>query len=110
MAKSRNPRGYDGTSLTTHPIGDLLPSVMRRIGAKYKDRPDLICAAWPEVIGPQLAPMTEATGFDDGCLYVTVKNSTLYSVLQQQDKARILKNLRQRFPRTLIKTILFRNG
>ncbi len=110
MGKPRNPRGFDGTRLTTHPIGELLPGVLRRIGAKYKDRPDLIIAAWPEVIGPQLAAMAEAVSFEEGVLYVKVKNSTLYSVLQQQEKPRILKSLRQRFPRTLIKTIVFRIG
>lgn len=74
----------------------------------YDDRPDLILASWAEIIGPTFAPMTEAISFYDGILTVKVKNSTLYSLLSQHEKNRLLKNLREKFPRTQIKTLHFR--
>jgi hypothetical protein len=103
--KKRSP-----TALTTHQLKELLPSVLADIGRVYHDRPDLILAAWPEVIGKELAPMTQAVSFREGILTVKVNNSTLYSLLSQNDKPRILKNLRDKFVGTMIKTIYFQLG
>lgn len=89
---------------------DLLPSVLSHIRALQKDRPDLILATWPELIGDKLAPMTEAVRFQEGILWVKVRNSTLYSLLAQHEKARLLKKLRAQFPSVEIKTIQFRVG
>jgi hypothetical protein len=106
----RHPRHYDGPFPTTRHIRQLLPRFLDDIGHKFKERPDLVIAAWPEVVGPQLAPMTQALSFTDGILLVRVKNSTLYSLLSQNDKPRLIKNLRDKFPKTVIKTIFFRLG
>ena len=106
----RTPKNYDGTDITTHKVSDLLPTVLSQIGQKHNQRPDLVLAAWSDVIGPQLASMTQALSFVDGILTVKVKNSTLHSLLSQNDKNRILSNLRQKFPNVLIKTIFFRIG
>ena len=113
MARSnyfRTPKNYDGTKLTTHHITELLPSVLSQIVKVYNQRPDLILAAWPDIIGPKLSAMTQAISFIDGILIVKVKNSTLYSLLSQNDKPKILNSLRQKFPNVLIKTIYFRIG
>lgn len=107
---NRTPKNYDSTQLTTHRIGDVLPSVLATISEVHQQRPDLILAVWPEIIGPKLAPMTQAVSFIDGVLLVKVKNSTLHSLLNQNEKARILSRLRQKFPKTLIKTITFKIG
>jgi hypothetical protein len=104
----RTPRNYSGTEVTSHLIGELLPSVLSGIGAVYEQRPDLILAVWPSIIGPQLAPMTQAVSFIEGVLVVKVKNSTLHSLLSQKERPRILQILRQRFPNVDIKSILFR--
>lgn len=106
----RHPRYYDGPSLTTRHLRQLLPRFLESVGNKLKERPDLILAAWPEVIGAQLSSMTQALSFIDGVLTVKVNNSTLYSLLTQNDKPRLIQNLRDKFPQTLIKTIYFRLG
>ena len=54
--------------------------------------------------------MTQAVAFADGVLVVKVKNSTLHSLLSQNDKLRILTMLRQKFPRVEIHNICFRIG
>lgn len=113
MAKlfsKRTPKGYDGTKLTTHRVSDLLQVVLGQIGEVYCERPDLVLAAWPEVIGAKLAPMTEALSFIDGVLVVKVRNSTLHSLLSQNDKPRIVQSLRLKFPNISIKNIVFRMG
>jgi hypothetical protein len=107
---SRTPRFYDGTRLTTRRMNELLPAVLEKIGHVYQQRSDLILAFWPDIIGPQLAPMTQAVSFREGVLLVKVKNSTLYSLLSQHEKPRLLKALRQKFPQVEIKTIFFRIG
>jgi hypothetical protein len=104
------PKYYDGTETTSHHIHALLPSVLSKIGKVYHQHPDLILAAWPSVIGPKLASMTQAVSFIDGILLVKVKNSTLHSLLSQNDKPRILHVFRQKFPDVQIKNIYFRIG
>ena len=106
----KTPKNYDGPALTGYKIGDLLPSVLKHIGAKYQERPDLILAVWPEIIGKKLASMTEATGFEEGVLHVKVKNSTLHSLLAQHDKPRIIQALRMKFPKIPIYNVCFRIG
>lgn len=108
--RRRTPRNYDGSEITTHRLHDLMPEVLSRISTTFADRPDLILAAWPDVIGERLAPMTKAVSFIDGVLTVTVKNSTLYSLLSKNDKPKLVQALKMKFPKILIKTILFRIG
>lgn len=105
---SRTPKNYDGTQITTRKVGDLLSNALLHIGNIYQDRPDLILAAWPEIIGPKLAAMTQAVSIYDGILTVKVKNSTLHSLLCRHDKFRILAIIQQRFPKTDIQNIVFR--
>jgi len=107
---SRTPRYYDGTQPTTHRIHDLLPVVLSKIGDVYHQRSDLILAMWPALIGPRFATMTQAVSFSEGILVVKVKTSTLYSLLSQYEKPRLLSQLRQKFPNVEIKTISFRIG
>lgn len=106
----RIPKSYDGTRITTRRIADLLPQVLSAIGEMHHDRPDLVLAAWPEVIGQKLASMTEALSFCDGVLIVKVKNATLLSLLNQHDRPRILRNLQMKFPSVYFKNIVFRRG
>lgn len=106
----RTPKDYDGTQLTSRNISDILPVVLSEVGAAFRDRPDLILAAWPDIIGPALAPMAAAQSYQDGVLVVKVKNSTLHSLLSQHDKHIILGKLRQKFPKAGVKNIVFRIG
>lgn len=107
---NRRPRGYNGTGLTSHRLGELLPKMLASLGEVHCERPDLVLACWPEIIGPKLASMTQAISFTQGTLVVKVKNSTLYSLLNQHDKPRILAKLKSRFPGVHFKNVLFKIG
>ncbi|HEV3270539.1 MAG TPA: DUF721 domain-containing protein [Candidatus Rhabdochlamydia sp.] len=96
--------------LTNKLLVNLLPKMLERIAAMQKDRPDLIVSAWQEIIGKDLAVMAKAIGFEKGILMVKVSNSTLYSLLAQHEKKRLLQMLRKKFPSIDIKTIHFRIG
>ncbi|MBS0606195.1 MAG: DUF721 domain-containing protein [Parachlamydiales bacterium] len=106
----RVPFGYDGTESTNRDMKSLLPRLLGQIGEMHKERPDLILASWPEIVGSKLAPMTRAVSFVEGILYVKVNNSTLYSLLSQHERGRLVKCLRERFPAVEIKNIVFRLG
>ena len=106
----RTPLRYDGTDTTTHHIRHLLPVALSNIGDVFQQRPDLILAAWPDLVGPLFASMTQAIKFVEGVLTVKVTNSTLFSLLNQNEKPRLLLMLRKRFPQVSIKTIQFRIG
>ena len=111
-----------GKKESTHPLqlqwdrchdassGDLLSRAISKLGDVYQDRGDLIMKAWPEIIGPKLAAMTQVASFREGVLTVKVRNSTLHSLLSRHDKIRILTALQQRFPKTNIQNIVFRIG
>ena len=91
-------------------LATLLPKMLNEISKAQEMRPDLIVAAWPEIVGPKLAPMTEAVVFDQGALQVKVKNATLHSLLAGYEKYRLLKKLQDKFPKVEIRNIIFRLG
>ena len=104
----RTPKNYDGTAVTSHKVSDLLGTVLSKINEVYQERPDLLLAAWPDIIGPKLAPMTQAVSLCEGVLTVKVKNSTLHSLLSRHDKNRILATIQRKFPKAGVQNIMFR--
>lgn len=108
--KRQNPKYYDGTHLTSHHVRDLLPKVLSDINSRQQERPETLIAAWPAIIGDKIAPMTRALSFREGVLTVAVKNATLFSLLNEREKGKILHRLRQTFPQIQIHNIIFRIG
>lgn len=106
----RLPKGYDGTAVTTRRFRDLLPAFLSTVEIKHDERHDLILASWPHVVGPNIARFTSPESFTDGILKVRVNNSTLYSILNQSEKNKLLATLRKKFPKVEIKDIFFRMG
>lgn len=106
----RKPQNYDGTQNTSRQLSDLVGVELARLGDVYQERSDLLIAAWPEIIGPQLSMMTQVLSFSNGVLTVKVRNSTLHSLLSTHDKARILSAIKQKFPKVNVQNIVFRIG
>lgn len=106
----RTPKNYQGTLVTTRHLGSILPGLLEKVSENFSERPDLILAAWPEIIGAQMAKMARAQAFREGILEVKVSNSSLYSLLAQHEKQRLLEALRHRFPKVAIRAIQFRMG
>jgi len=97
------------TEPTGRSIRQLLPKMLEQIVALQKMRPDLVLLAWPDLIGAKFAPMTEAVSFAEKILQVKVKNSTVYSLLVQE-RVRLVKSLKEQFPKIEIRNIVFRIG
>ncbi|MDN3506257.1 MAG: DUF721 domain-containing protein [Simkaniaceae bacterium] len=96
-----------GTTTTTKNLRHILPGVLKKIGKTYEERPDLILAAWPLLVGDRIASMTKASSFIDGILTIKVKNSSLLSLLAQHERSRLLRELRAQFSNAKIRNIRF---
>lgn len=88
----------------------LLPAFMRKLAERQNERPDLILAAWPNLVGERIAPLARAERFEEGLLTIKVSNSALLSLLVQNERSRLLERLRKQFPGTRIRDIQFRIG
>jgi hypothetical protein len=108
--KRQNPKYYDGIRPTSHQVRDFLPKILSDINSRQLERPEAVIASWPSIIGDKIAPMTRALSFRDGVLTVAVKNATLYSLLNEREKGKILHRLKQTFPQIQIHNIIFRIG
>jgi hypothetical protein len=106
----RTPKGYDGTKPTGHSLCDVLSISAANIEVQENDRPNQVVSAWPEIIGERFASMTQAVKFENRILFVNVSNSTLHSLLSQNDKQRVLNLLKEKFPNQEIRDIIFRIG
>ena len=104
----RIPKNYNGTQPTSRNVANLLSDALAKLRDSCQERPDLILASWPEIIGSKHASMTQAISFLEGVLTVKVKNSALYSLLSRHDKKLILVAFRQKFPKVNIQNIVFR--
>jgi hypothetical protein len=107
----RTPHGYDGPKVTTHKLQELLPHVLHKVNALYITQPQVVLEAWPRVIGEKMAPFTKAIRFVEGILHVSVKNSSLLSLLNTpHDKQSLVEGLKKLVPYAPIKNIQFRIG
>lgn len=107
----RTPHGYDGPLVTSHKLSELLPHVLRTVNDLYKTQPQVVLEVWPKVIGEKLAPFTKAYRFENGTLFVTVKNSSLLSLLNTpSDKKDLVERLKKQVPYAPIKNIKFQIG
>jgi hypothetical protein len=93
--------------LPHHHLKDLLPSFLQGVQSRCKEDPQRILRGWKEVVDPKWNLMTEASSFEKGVVVIKVKNATLYSLLVQQEGARLLKKLQQMFPESDIKKLKF---
>ncbi len=97
--------------LTSVYLKELLQRYLCVVSEKSALKPDLVLKTWSQVVGPQIAAMTKATRFDQGSLYVAVKNSTLLSILSSgPDKKRLLREISLRLPGVQVQDIVFRFG
>ncbi len=107
---ARIPKNYQGKNKTSRNLQDLLPRLLKKVNEVHAERGDIIIPGWSKVIGEKLAPMARAVAFKEGVLYVKVNNSTLFSLLCEHEKPRLLYKLRKQFPSCKIVTIKFQMG
>lgn len=104
----RTPRNYNGIEFSPKKIGKLLPKILEKIQKTNGAEREQVFAAWFQIIGKQMASYTKPVSFQNGILKVSVFSSTLYSLLKQHEKPRLLKALEDKHPKISIRDIEFR--
>ena len=102
-------KGNSNASTFCH-LKNLLPSVLDHIENRRIEGGNVVVITWPKVVGKRLSSMTEALYFEEGVLFVKVKNSSLYSLLVEHEKQRLLNELKARLPKIKICNIRFKMG
>jgi hypothetical protein len=103
----RTRRNFDGTAPTGKKIGDLLPQILVDIGGRVADDQEAIFRRWFFLIGEKMAHLTQPLFLKNGILTIKIKSATLYALLCQHEKSRLLKDLQANFQ---IRDIVFRIG
>ena len=111
---SPNDRPYqqqEGSATTSRQLKDLARRYLAHLEQKLQTKPKEVLELWPKVIGPAFAGMTRAEKFEEGVLYVRVRNSSLLSLLHTApERQRLAEALRTQVPDVEIKDISFRIG
>lgn len=103
----RTPKHFDGTKRPGLKIDELLPSLLAEITKKTADPKDAVFQEWFMLVGEKMAPFTQPVSLKEWVLTVKVKSSTLYSLLCQHEKPRLLRGLQKKFP---MRDLVFRAG
>jgi predicted nucleic acid-binding Zn ribbon protein len=106
----RVPKNYEGSEPTGRQIKDLLVPILHQVEKFVEDKSSELLEGWPKLVGEKIASMTKAVSCENGVFLVKVQNSTLYSLLSDHEKPRLLKQIQETFPHLKIKKILFRMG
>lgn len=93
---------------TTQHLGDVARAYLSALEERMQGRSLDILEAWPQVAG-EFARMTRAQKFDQGVLFISVRNSTVLSLLQLK-KTSLLSALRDKVPGAQVLSIVFRIG
>ena len=98
------------SQLTNKKLSELLPQELLKASNMHQEGGNLLLKAWKEFVGEQISSKTKAVSFKQGRLLVHVADSTLYAILSREEKPKLLKNLKKRFPKVQIKDLIFRYG
>jgi len=90
--------------------GDVLPTLMQRLGLKERLHETEVLEAWSKIVGEFIAAHSAPVALREGVLYVRVLQPALHYELEQISKIDILRKLKQRFGGRIIRDVRFRVG
>ena len=67
-------------------VGELLPSILDKLGLDKRFKEQRVLASWPSVVGDELAARTKATRVERGVLYVRVDHGAWMQELHFMEK------------------------
>jgi hypothetical protein len=103
----RTKRHFNGTAPTGKKISEILPLVLNEIEKKTGGDREKIFQFWRSLLGEKMALLTQPISLKNGILTIKIKSATLYSLLCQHEKARLLKEMQAKFE---IIDLVFRVG
>src|SRR5919206_1580293 len=77
--------------------GELLPTVMQKLGLRERLHETEVMEAWTQIVGEFIAAHSAPVALRDGIVYVRVLQPALHYELEQIAKIDILRKLKQRF-------------
>ena len=98
------------TTSFEHPISDLLPGIMRKIGLQDQITAEAITAEWNDIVGDFLGSNSRPVKLQNRVLSIAVLQSTLLYVLEQEFKREILAKVRDRFGEKTVRDVKFTVG
>lgn len=87
-------------------MGDLLPSILNRLGLEQRFKEQKVLTLWPSIVGDELAARTRAIRVDRGVLHVQVDHGAWMQELHFMEKE-LLRKLRAHAPGVKLKKIQF---
>lgn len=87
-------------------MGELLPSILGKLGLDQRFKEQQVLNLWPTVVGEELAARTKATKVVRGVLYVHVDHGAWMQELHFIEKD-LLRKLRAQSPGVVLKKIRF---
>jgi hypothetical protein len=98
------------TTVFEHPITDLLPGIMRKIGVQDQITAEAITAEWNDIVGDFLGSNSRPVKLQNRVLSIAVLQSTLLYMLEQEFKREILAKVRDRFGEKTVRDVKFTVG
>lgn len=89
------------------PLGALIPEAMRGMKLDAHAQVSRIAAAWPEIVGPQLAANTRPAHLENQILAVHVSHPAWLFELRGAPSAEILSRLQAKFGKNAIRNLRF---
>ena len=89
------------------PLAALIPEAMKGMKLDAHAQVASLAAAWPEIVGPQLAPNTRPAHLENGVLLVYVSHPAWIMELRGAPAAEILARLQARHAKIGVKSLRF---
>ena len=89
------------------PLGELIPGALRGMKLDVHAQVSQIAAAWPELVGPQLAANTKPVHLENKVLAIEVTHPAWIFELRGAPQAEILARLQARFGKNEIRSLRF---
>lgn len=104
-------RGYPESPLApklgSH-VGDAVRKFLAKVGMISQLDEQVIAAAWHEIVGDFIANHSAPDRIQNGILHIRVTQTTVLFELERNCKGRILRNLQERFGKTVVRDLKFR--
>ncbi|MGK0185161.1 MAG: hypothetical protein ACI9R3_000936 [Verrucomicrobiales bacterium] len=98
------------THVFEHPISDLVPGIMRKVGVQDQINAEAITAEWQAIVGDFLGANSRPVRLQHRVLTIAVLQSTLLYLLEQEFKREILTKVRARFGEKTVRDVKFTVG
>lgn len=98
------------TRVFEHPISDLVPGIMRKVGVQDQINAEEITAEWQAIVGDFLGANSRPVKLQHRVLTIAVLQSTLLYMLEQEFKREILAKVRSRFGEKTVRDVRFTVG